>query len=157
MQFSPQTLELISEVTKFSNNRIKNPDDICFLIELSQSAGKRVVFNQLTFYAKYLNGLSKILQSGQIAGLQGSDVPRELGVKPEETLLKIKGEYTDHLKKLLTLLEQYISGTDLEPAGKFKKNYLEMTQPSLRNLNTLIYDLTWVKNWMNRNNVKIKT
>lgn len=154
MQFSTQTLDLFYEIKTFSKNKIKNEEDLCFLIEISfrnspkQARLRRAdpLLSEITFIAKYLNGLAKILQSRQISGLRSSDVQQ---VKPEETLLKIKGEYTDHLKKLLTLLEKYISGTDLEPADKFKKNYLAMTQQSLRNLNTLIYDLTWVKNYFN--------
>jgi hypothetical protein len=147
MQFSTQTLELYNQIKTFSKNKIKNEDDLCFLIELSNTQSQHSVFNEITFYAKYLNGLTKILQSGQIGSLRRSDLQQ---VKTEETLLKIKGEYTGHLKKLINLLEQYISGTNPEQAEKFKKKYLDIKMQTLRNLNSLIYDLTWVKNHSNK-------
>lgn len=158
MQISQTTLDLIFELKEFSGDKLKNETDLTYLIEVSHSANKNKMFDDIIFTAKYINGLTKILQSNQTL----SPNPQSNGGKldADEARLrngqarnKIKGEYKSQMKRLAEQLKEY--SESFPPQAEqgmredFQKRFLAMTQESMANLTTLVYDLSWLKLFYN--------
>src|SRR5437667_6343432 len=114
MLVSLETQNLISELNKFSNSKIKNLNDLELLVEASKTSGKEKLFDDIIFSAKYLNGLGRILQVGFNGGVrQGVNLN---GSKKEpisdDALDKIRNEYKQNLKKISNSLKDLIQSLE---------------------------------------------
>ena len=152
MLVSPETQNLISELNKFSNSKIKNLNDLELLVEASKTSGKEKLFDDIIFSAKYLNGLGRILQVGFNGGVrQGVNLN---GSKKEpisdDALDKIRNEYKQNLKKISNSLKDLIQSLEESECTEFTAKYLSLTRESMVNLSRLIYDLTWLKTFKNK-------
>jgi hypothetical protein len=144
MDISEKTLNLVLDIKDFSGGKLKNENDVATLIECSVSAEKQALFDDMIFIAKYLNGLGKILHSNMAgATLSGKDKIEE---NAEE---KIKNEFRQSLVKLRIQIKEIVEAALSEDKNYFEQKYLVMTRESMINLTTLIYDLSWVKKYMN--------
>ena len=149
----PQNIpELIRELTTFSHNKLKNQDDISILLEISHSDNKKQLLNDLIFTAKYLNGLGKILHTGpqKLSDLaKGKDAKSSI---QQDSLVKVKKEYQTNLEKFIKLLTEMVEHKNEDKYEPFKQKYFKLTQESMVNLTTLIYDLCWLKKYTNEKN-----
>jgi len=62
---------------------------------------------------------------------------------------KIRSEFSQNVMKLSKQISKLISGINSDDRKKFDEKFLSMNRPSLVNLTNLIYDLSWVKQYMN--------
>ena len=149
MKISRSTNNLIEELRNFSGNKLRNSQDISFLIELSSTTKQEKLFDDITFTAKYLNGLGKILRNHMTASLpqNGNTTPDKID---ENTMDKIRSEFREYMKKFSLQLTTLIKYTEENYKTDFEDKYLSMNQQSLVNLTTLIYDLSWLKKFKNR-------
>jgi hypothetical protein len=147
MEISKTTKGKIEELNKFSGSKIKNPDDLSLLLEISQKSEKEKLFSDLQFTAKYLNGLGKILHTNISAATnpKGNGKP----VSAEEARAKVMDEFKANMKKLTEQIAEYIKDADEESKKEFEEKFLSLNQQSLQNLTTLIYDLSWMKMFVN--------
>ncbi|MGH2575077.1 MAG: hypothetical protein ACRDFC_05180 [Ignavibacteria bacterium] len=143
MKLTLETINLINELKEFSNSKIKNEFDLGFLIEQSKLSNKEKLFNETVFTAKYLNGLGKILHTKIQAGNGNRKLPDESSID------KIRNEYKSNMIKFTTNLDKLILEMNSKDKEDFKNKYLSMTQVSIRNLTGLIYDMSWLKKYMN--------
>jgi hypothetical protein len=97
----------------------------------------------IIFTAKYLNGLGKIMQVNLSAPANGN----ENGKKEKND--KIKEEYKNNIQHLINQLNFYMLHADDNFKKEFNNKFLSLNRSSLVNLTTLIYDLSWVKKFMN--------
>lgn len=139
MNFSEPTLKLISELTLFSGNKIKNSSDLSIIIEASFLERNERLLNDLSFTAKYLNGLGKILRDNTITH----------SVHDKSSANKIRNEFKEHIRKFTIQLTALIKDLDESDRNIIEKKYLDMTRSSMINLTSLIYDLTWLKKFLN--------
>jgi hypothetical protein len=147
MNLSEPTLKLISELTQFSGNKIKNSGDLSVLIEASFLARNERLLNDLTFTAKYLNGLGKILRDNMIS--QSAHNTIEKKSLDESSANKIRSEFKEHIKKFTLQMAALIKDLDESDRNIIEKKYLDMTRSSMINLSSMIYDLTWLKKLLN--------
>ena len=151
MNISEGTQNLIAELKEFSNSKLINTDDLTVLVEASKMLNKEKLFDELIFTAKYLNGLGRILQGNIIGRRQeqklNGDIQAEL---PDEALEKIKQEYKDNLKKLMSGLRDLIGALEESEKQPFESKYLNLNSDSLAHLTQLVYDLAWLKTFKNR-------
>lgn len=147
MNFSEPTLKLISELTQFSGNKIKNSSDLSVLIEASFQSRNERLLNDLSYTAKYLNGLGKILRDKTI--LQSVHGIPEKKTLDESSVNKIRNEFKEHIQKFTLQLTVLIKDLDESDRNVIEKKYIDMTRSSLINLTSIIYDLTWLKKLLN--------
>lgn len=147
MDISEKTAELVSAIKEFSGSRLKNENDLSVMIESAQTGGNQELFSDLIFTAKYLNGLGKILHSNISTALESQpEGESKLDEKAED---KIRNEFSQNVIKLSKQISKLISGMKSEDKKNFEEKYLAMSRASLVNLTNLIYDLSWVKQYIN--------
>jgi len=149
MKISDKTQEKMLELNEFSGSKIKNIQDVSYLIEITDISKQNKLFYDIQFAAKYLNGLGKILQ-GNIA-ISTDKNSNGSGKTPEsfEVKEKIKEEFKKNMKKITDDLKKLIAYSDETFRAEFENKYLTLSRTSLQNLTTLIYDLSWLKKYNN--------
>lgn len=150
MKISDKTKKTIEELYIYSGNKLKNVIELMVLIELAEQSGKDKLFYDIQFAAKYLNGLGRILQSNVAITTQKK--PGENGEEPpsaEEARAKIMGEYKTNIIKFTNYLKDLLLDADEADRKEFEDKFLSLSRTSMVNLTTLIYDLSWLKRYLN--------
>ncbi len=128
--------KLIGEIDNFSNHKLKRKDDLKILIEISKENKKEKLFESLSFNAKYVLGLQRVLKKG----ISNPEI---------NSLEKIKKDYSDNLIKSVEQVRELVSFSSEEIKNHFNKIYLELSHQSISNLNELLEDLEWTKMYLN--------
>ncbi|MCX6173308.1 MAG: hypothetical protein NTZ27_00940 [Ignavibacteriales bacterium] len=132
----PEVNKILTEVDKLSNNRLYFRDDLEILIKIAHQSSKFELLEEISFHAKFSNGLLKVIQ-------------RKDPVIEETFLLKASIEYKDSLQKVVKLLEDLLKEGNDFIRTIFKEKYLELNQQYLYNLNNLCSDLSYLKLYFN--------
>ena len=133
---SSSTSDFVNEVEKFSGASLNKKAELLRIYEESIKSGKEKAFEDLTFTAKYLRGLMRVLQNG-------SNNPQV------DSFEKIKTDFSSNINKVIEQVKDIIADSDEDLQKHFKENYFEMTQEGLINLNELLADLEWTKMYLN--------
>jgi len=150
MKISSNTSRLVNELTEYSGGKLKNIHELSMLIELAENSKKDKLFYDLQFTAKYLNGLGKILQSNvAITTQKKTGTNGELPPTAEEAREKIMGEYKANMIKFTNYLKDILIDADEVDRKEIEEKYLTLSRTSMVNLTTLIYDLSWLKRYLN--------
>lgn len=99
-------------------------------------------FEDFCFTGKYLFGLFRVLKDS-------SNFPEVKSIEP------IKKDITDNVEKITTQLKSISIDLDETNWNRMEKDYLELSQNSLQNLQALFEDLNDIKKYLNflkRNN-----
>lgn len=129
--------ELIIEIENYSGNRLKRKEDLSTLIELAYSGNKNDLIEELSFTAKYVQGLFRILkQAADNADIQNT--------------AQIKTDLSDNLEKVKNKIEELLLKADETTRVYFRETYLELSQNSLFSLTELMNDLEWTKKYLNQ-------
>ncbi len=129
--------KLIGEIEQFSNQKLKRKDDLKTLIEESKKNEKEKLLENLSFNAKYVLGLQRVLKMGS----SNSEI---------SSLEKIKEDYTNNLIKSIGQIKELVNFSSEENKIHFNKTYFDLTQQALKNLNELLEDLEWTKIYLNQ-------
>ncbi|MFI5144674.1 MAG: hypothetical protein ACHQJ4_03690 [Ignavibacteria bacterium] len=135
--------EFIDSLAEFSQDKIKNMEDIGSLFESYIS--DRETFYDLIFTAKYLNGLGRILQKG-FANIAPDKLTTE---NEQDSQRKIRGEYKTQLEKFIRIFNELAEKLPQDEQERFNEKYFKLDRSSMVNVTTLIYDLCWVKKYIN--------
>ncbi len=150
MKISDKTKKTIEELYVYSGNKLKNVIELMVLIEIADQSGKDKLFYDIQFAAKYLNGLGRILQSNvalttqKKPGSNGGEQPTA-----DEAREKIMGEYKANMMKFTNYLKDLLLDADEADRKEIEEKYLSLSRTSMVNLTTLIYDLSWLKRYLN--------
>lgn len=150
MKISDETTSLVNDLIEFSGSKIKNPDVVAALIQISANSSKEKLFYDLQFSAKYLNGLGKILQSNVAVTTQKK--PGENGgpmPTAEEARLKVMNEYKSNIVRFQNYLKDILIEADETDKAELEEEFLALNRTAMANLTTLIYDLSWLKKYYN--------
>lgn len=150
MTISDKTKKTIEELYVYSGNKLKNVIEMMVLIEIADQSGKEKLFYDIQFAAKYLNGLGRILQSN--VALTTQKKPGSNGEEPptaEEAREKIMGEYKANMIKFTNYLKDLLLDADEADRKEIEEKYLSLSRTAMVNLTTLIYDLSWLKRYLN--------
>ena len=134
--FSNTAADFVNEVEKFSKTNLNKKAELLRIYEESLKSNKEKIFEDLTFTAKYLRGLMRVLQSGT----SNAEV---------SSMEKIKADFSANIKKVTGQLKDIISNADEELKKYFADDYFEISQQGLTNLNELLADLEWTKMYLN--------
>jgi hypothetical protein len=143
MNISDNSNKFIIELNEFSNNKIKNISEVTCMVELNCNEENKKLFKDIIFTAKYLNGLGRVLQMSLTAPPEDDN---NVKLKSAE---KVREEYKNNLNHFIKQLELYLLHSDEDFNKEFNNKFLSLNRTSMVNLTTLIYDLSWVKKFLN--------
>lgn len=136
INYPENTSDFVNEVEYFSNSKLKKKAELLRLFEEAQKNNKLGLFEDLTFTAKYVQGLLRVVQSG-------TNNP-EVG-----NIENIKQDFSENMKKVVSQIKDIISNADDSMKSHFEENYFELSQAGFLNLSELISDLEWTKKYIN--------
>lgn len=128
--------EFFEKVFNFSDQKLKQKEDLERIIEISFQNDKFKLLEKTTFTAKYLQGLFGIIQRGD-------------KIIDEEIFAKYTREYSENIELLKNYLKDLLKGSSDFYRKIFDEKYFTLSQNSVSNLNDLCYDLSWIKMYLN--------
>ena len=136
MEIDYKNDNFIREVEAFTKYNLQRKPDLKKLIDISVSNNKVKEFEELTFTAKYICGMMRVLKNAPaISEVQNTE--------------QIKEDLNNNLKKILEQLRVIIKIGDNEMQNYFEKNYLSFSSQNIININQLLSDLESVKKYIN--------
>jgi hypothetical protein len=132
MEISRETREFVQQIDALSNHRLANQEDVAALVELAQATDQRTRLEQIAFLAKFLSNTHAILKRGN-SDTEGYD--------------KLSSEFRVNLEKAVGELKSLIEEAPAAFKKSFSSRFLMLTGESFENLLSLLYDLSWIKNW----------
>jgi hypothetical protein len=126
----------IQEVESFIEDSFQRKTDLKKLIDLSVSNNKEKEFEELTFTAKYICGMMRVLKNAPT-------------VPEVQSIEHIKDDLSNNLKKVIEQLRDIVTLGDNEMQDYFGKTYFTLSSENIINLNQLLSDLESVKKYIN--------
>ena len=127
---------LINETEEFLKRSLKKKDDLRIILNSFMQKNKFEDFKKFTFDGKYLNGLFRVLKES----------PNLSEVKSVD---HIKKDISETIEKMISKISEVADSLNENEKAALKKNYLELSQDSLKNLQTLSEDLDDIKKYLN--------
>jgi hypothetical protein len=132
MEISRKTRDFVQQIDKLSNHRLTNQDDVAALVELAWTKDQRTRLEQIAFLAKFLSNTHTVLTRSN-SDTEGYD--------------KLSSEFRVNLEKAVAELKSLIEEAPAALKESFSSKFLMLTGESFENLLSLLYDLSWIKNW----------
>jgi hypothetical protein len=130
------TGNFIAKIDSFSEQKLKRKSDLKTIIEICFKNQKPELLEDLSFTAKYIKGLERVLKKGNM--------------NPEiSNIEQIKQDYMNNINKSVEQLREIIGFTDAGTKDYFEEKYLKLTQEGFKNLSELYEDLEWTKMYFN--------
>jgi hypothetical protein len=135
--------DFVNAVEKFSKSKLKRKAELLRIYEEALKFKKESLFEDLTFTAKYVRGLLRIIKSGKIN--PGSD-----------NIDRIKEDFLDNMNKIVKMIKEILYGAGDDLNLHFDQTYFESSQEGFLNINELLSDMEWVKIYMNNEKRALK-
>ena len=127
---------IINEIDDFSQHRLNKKTDLKTLYSLSLMADNGKTFEELSFTAKYAEGLMRVLKTGTS--------------NPEvKSLEHIKKDFTHNMQKIVDQMKEIVINADEQIKRYFEMTYFDMSQQGMQNLTLILSDLEWAKKYFN--------
>ena len=127
---------IIEEIDDFSQHRLNKKTDLKTLYSLSFMEDKGKTFEELSFTAKYAEGLMRVLKTGTN--------------NPEvKNLDLIKKDFTHNMQKIVDQMKEIVAHTDEQIKRYFEITYFDLSQQAMQNLTLILSDLEWAKKYFN--------
>lgn len=136
MEYIFDSEKILDIIDHLSKGKLNFRDDLGRLIELSIKNDKMKILEDLSFQARYAQGLLKIIQN------------RDNNID-EEYFAKVQNEFTESIQKIKISIELLLSFSSNFIKEIFIEKYLQMSQVSFSNLNKLCLDLSYLKLYFN--------
>jgi hypothetical protein len=127
----------LAEINNFSEQKLKRKNDLKTIIEICFKNEKSPLLEDLSFTAKYIRGLERVLKRGNM----NLDI---------SNLDQIKQDYMNNINKSVEQLKEIISLTDSNAKIYFDETYFKLTHEGFKNLTELLEDLEWTKMYLNQ-------
>jgi len=137
MKISESTGDLLEKINEQSRKPLKNTYEVSLLLESAINLSKATEFKDLIFTAKYIYGLKNVLSNRIING--------------DDTMKKIFDEFNKNIQKFIELLKIMVTTSDEKSEEFFRVKYFNLDQESMVNSMELIEDLTYCKEYFNKN------
>ena len=131
------TTNLTEEINAFSGYKLKRKDDLKTLLDISFANDKLELLEDVSFTAKYITGLQRVLKKGSM--------------NPEiSNLDQIKLDYTNNIQKSVEQLKEIVNLSDIKVKKHFEEIYFQLSHAALSSLTELLEDLEWTKMYFNQ-------
>ena len=126
----------LASVEDYTGSLLQKKGDIKKIIELAVSEEKDEEFEKLTFTAKYICGMMRVVKNAP-------------GIPEVSSVDNIKNDLNENIKKGIEQLKEIISFSDDNQRDYFDRTYFTLTQQNFNNLSQLFSDLESVKKFTN--------
>jgi hypothetical protein len=126
----------LSNVEEYTSNPLERKDDLKKIIEVVVINGKEDELEKLTFTAKYICGMFRVLKTAP-------------GIPEINSVDHVKNDLNENMKNGIEQLKQVISYSDKSTQEYFDKNYFTLSPQNFSNLSQLFSDLESVKKYFN--------
>jgi hypothetical protein len=130
------TANIIEGIEEFSQHKLNRKADLKILYSLSIMTDKGKTFEELSFTAKYAEGLMRVLKSG----INNPEV---------KSLEHIKKDFTHNMQKIVGQMKEIVINADEQIKKYFELTYFDMSHQGLQNLTLILSDLEWAKKYFN--------
>lgn len=127
---------IIEEIDEFSQYKLNKKTDLKTLYSLAVTEGKVKLFEELSFTAKYADGLMRVLKTG----MSNPDI---------KSLDHIKKDFTHNMQKIVDQMKEIVAIADEQIKRYFEITYFDMSQQGMQNLTLILSDLEWAKKYFN--------
>jgi hypothetical protein len=127
---------IIEEIDEFSQHNLNKKTDLKTLYSLSLKEDKGKIFEELSFTAKYAEGLMRVLKTG----INNPDV---------KSLEHIKRDFVHNMQKIVDQMKEIVVNADEQIKRYFEMTYFDMSQQGMQNLTLILSDLEWAKKYFN--------
>lgn len=127
---------VVDQIDDFSQHQLIKKTDLKTLYLLSVEKGNEKAFEDLSFTAKYVKGLMRVLKTG----------PANPDVK---SLDHIRKDFTHNMQKVVDQMKDIVVNADEKIKSYFDSTYFDLSHQSIQNLNLLLSDLEWAKKYFN--------
>ncbi len=132
----------LNEVENYTGSLLQKKEDVKRIINLVVAQKKEENFEELTFTAKYICGMMRVIKTAP-------------GIPEVNSIEHIKGDLSDNIKKGVEQLKQLISAGSETEKNYFDQTYFTLSAQNFTNLSSLFSDLESVKKYLN--NLKRQT
>jgi hypothetical protein len=133
-EISPKTRDFIRQLNDFSAHRLTRQDDLAVLLELELTKDLKKELAEIAFLAKFLSSTYAILKRSSSDGV-GYD--------------KLTNEFRTNLDRVTEMLKKIVAEAPPTTKEDFSSRFFSLTADGFENLMNLLYDLGWLKNWIN--------
>ena len=126
----------LAGVEGYTGSLLHKKNDINKLIELVVTEKKEEDFERLTFTAKYICGMMRVVKNAP-------------GIPEVSSVDQIKSDLNENMKKGIEQLKEIIASSNESEKDYFEKTYFTLSTQSFGNLTKLFSDLESVKKYIN--------
>jgi hypothetical protein len=130
------TENILTGIRALAENHLLQPEDLEQLIDMAVRHDKIQLLEDLSFHAKFSNGLLRVIQ-------------KKDSTIDEEYFQKAVDEYKGSIEKVRTIFEELLSKSSGFIKSILTEKYLQLSQISLTNLNSICSDLSYLKLFFN--------
>lgn len=126
----------LSEVENYTGSILQKKDDVKKLINAVVTGEKENQFEELTFTAKYICGMLRVIKNAP-------------GIPEVTSIEHVKSDLSENIKKGTEQLKQILSSASESEQNYFEQTYFKPTSQNFTNLSGLFSDLESVKKYLN--------
>jgi len=126
----------LKEVEEYTGSLLLKKDDIGKLIEVVVAEKKEEEFEKLTFTAKYICGMMRVVKNAP-------------GRPEVNSIDHVKNDLNENMKKGIDQLKEIIAFSNEDVNDYFEKTYFTLTTQNFSNLTQIFSDLESVKKYIN--------
>jgi hypothetical protein len=123
-------------VEEYTGSLLLKRDDVIKLINIAVNEKKEEEFEKLTFTAKYICGMMRVVKNAP-------------GIPEVSSIDQIKNDLSENMKKGIEQLKEIIATSGEAEKDYFDKTYFMLTTQNFSNLTQLFSDLESVKKYIN--------
>jgi hypothetical protein len=129
-----KTRDFVRQLDDFSAHRLTRQDDLAVLLELTLTKDLKKELEEIAFLAKFLSSTYAILKRSSYEAV-GYD--------------KLSTEFRTNLDKVTEMLKNIVAEAPSATKEDFSSRFFSLTADGFESLMDLLYDLAWLKNWIN--------
>lgn len=126
----------LEDVEEFTGNLLSRKDDVHKLISVAIANKREEEFEKLTFTAKYICGMFRVVKKAP-------------GIPEVTSFENIQKDLSENLNKGMEQLKALVALSSNSEQNYFENNYFALTKENFRNLSQLFSDLEAVKKYLN--------
>ena len=126
----------LDKVEDYTSNPLQRKDDLKKIIDVVTASTKEDKFEKLTFTAKYICGMMRVLKNAP-------------GIPEVNSIDNVKNDLNENMKKGIEQLKEIISCSDARNVEYFDGIYFTLSSQNFANLSQLFSDLESVKKYIN--------
>lgn len=136
MKINLNNNSFLAEVENYTDSLLQKKEDVKKLIDAVVAGDKEKEFEELTFTAKYICGMLRVVKNAP-------------GIPEVTSIEHVKSDLSENIKKGIEQLRQILKSANEKEQNYFEQTYFKLTAQNFTNLSGLFSDLESVKKFLN--------